>query len=88
MQEITIGNLRNKPAHGHRCDRLSPLGNPFNLKSEKFRDFVCDAFQEYFDLVVAGGIEPKIAMLDVALQQSGILQLAINFCKNLTVWRK
>lgn len=65
MREITIGNLRNKPGKGHRCDRASYLGNPFDLKSEKLRDYVCDGFQEYFDLVL-GGAEPAIAMLDIA----------------------
>ena len=48
---ITISNLRNsKPQHPWqvRVDRSSVLGNPFPMKSESFRDHVCDLYESYF----------------------------------------
>ncbi len=44
------------------CDRRSPLGNPFHLSNEDQRNAVCDAYQEYFDLVVQ--LQPVAAALD------------------------
>lgn len=37
-----------------RVDRSSVLGNPFEMLMESERDKVCEAFQEYFDLVMRG----------------------------------
>lgn len=61
MHKITIGNLRNKDTTGLRCDRSSVLGNPFEMKTEDQRNPACDAFGQYFDLVV-GGVEPADAV--------------------------
>lgn len=51
MNQITIGNLLTTK-NGIRCDRISVLGNPFELATERQRDAVCDAFQEYLDEVL------------------------------------
>lgn len=48
---IEIVNLRNnklKYKYDFRCDRESPLGNPYNLKSEEFRNDVCDKYETWF----------------------------------------
>ena len=48
---IEICNLRNKKPskpYDFKVDRTSPLGNPFFMKDESFRDEVCDKYREYF----------------------------------------
>ena len=48
---ITIKNLRGnalKEEWQVRVDRKSVLGNPFYMKSESFRDIVCDKYEQYF----------------------------------------
>lgn len=49
---IRIVNLRfYKPNESEvmiRVDRASIVGNPFYMKSEADRDFVCDKYEEYF----------------------------------------
>jgi hypothetical protein len=47
------------------CDRRSALGNPFELSGEESRDDVCDAYQDYFDAVLAGR-DPMQAASDFA----------------------
>lgn len=48
---IQIKNLRKeKPKHPWQVKvcRSSPLGNPFPLEDEKFRDYVCDEYARWF----------------------------------------
>jgi hypothetical protein len=47
------------------CDRRSALGNPFELSGEESRDAVCDAYQVYFDAVLAGRL-PSVVAVDIA----------------------
>lgn len=51
MHKITTGNLRTTK-NGIRCDRISVLGNPFEMGNERQRDAVCDAFDEYLEEVL------------------------------------
>ena len=47
---ITIGKIYGPIPKGStsiRCDRKTPLGNPFYMKSESQRDEVCDKFEVY-----------------------------------------
>ncbi len=49
---VKIMNLRNtKPSKPYdvRIDRQSVLGNPFYMKAESRRDYVCDLYQQRFD---------------------------------------
>ncbi len=49
---IEIMNLREcKPTEPYDVyiDRRSPVGNPFPMKSELFRNGVCNEYQVYFD---------------------------------------
>ncbi len=49
---IEIMNLRNeKPSkpYDFYIDHRSPVGNPFPMKSELYRDGVCNEYQVYFD---------------------------------------
>lgn len=53
---ITIKNLRHeKPKYAYdvRVDRSSVLGNPYYLKSEGERNYVCDLYQERFNKIIA-----------------------------------
>ena len=52
---IYIGNLRKKyddEILQVRVDRSSPLGNPFFMKNENQRDDVCDAYEQYFNMLI------------------------------------
>lgn len=53
MIDLSIGHIKDG-SEGRRCDRATPLGNPFEMKTEADRDPVCDAFQEYHDGILAG----------------------------------
>jgi uncharacterized protein YeaO (DUF488 family) len=53
---ITICNLReSKPTNSWdiRVDRASPLGNPFYMTSETYRNQVCDKYEDWFKIKVA-----------------------------------
>jgi len=69
------GNLRDT-LKGILCDRSTYLGNPFELKREKDRDKVCDAFDQYFNLVVHKDIEPRLAADQIRLAQSLTIALS------------
>lgn len=48
---IEIMNMRyEKPKYNYdfRIDRVTPVGNPFFMKSEKERDIVCDRYELWF----------------------------------------
>lgn len=44
---VTVVNIRHQLAD-FRCDRLSPLGNPYYMPDESKRDEVCDRYYDYF----------------------------------------
>jgi hypothetical protein len=78
---IKVENLRNE-TNGFRCDRKSPLGNPFVLlkgQEEVMRDCVVKAYGIYLHEVANNGLEPKEAVQRVqAISRS---QLIIAFTK-------
>lgn len=58
-----VGHIKSQI--GLKCDRTSPLGNPFSMQGEWARDGVCDAYAKYFDAVVTEGISPDQALAKV-----------------------
>ena len=44
---IRICNLRDKKAD-FKCDRSSPLGNPYYITTSQNRDCVCNLYEKYF----------------------------------------
>jgi len=53
---IEIKNLKNeKVTHPWdvRVDRMTPLGNPFFMSNEQWRNFVCDKYERYFEEKIA-----------------------------------
>jgi len=71
----TPGNLKDT-LKGILCDRSTYLGNPFDLKKEKDRDKVCDAFDQYFNLILDKGLEPILAANQVQLDQQITIALS------------
>jgi hypothetical protein len=62
---VKIDNLRNTKI-GIRVDRSSALGNPFDLVNTRdvvMRLRVCNAYQEYFDLIEKGAEPINIVKL-------------------------
>jgi hypothetical protein len=61
---IQIMNLKHNPNPGKIIDffidRRSPVGNPFAMKTESERNFVCDQYQTWFDLIMDGLGEPPL----------------------------
>lgn len=58
MSNIKIVNLRFEKAD-FRCDRSSPLGNPFPMGHEANRDKVCDQYEKYFYKSLNPDISPR-----------------------------
>jgi hypothetical protein len=59
-ETIEIMSLRyNRPQfpYDFKVDRTTSLGNPFYMKSEDQRDFVCDAFEKWSKDCLLKGIE-------------------------------
>ena len=55
---IEIVNIRVvKPCNPYDfyIDRRTPIGNPYQLKQEKHRDKVCDAYEKYFQEMLEYG---------------------------------
>ena len=46
---VQIINLRTKKPYDFRCDRQSPVGNPYIMHSESERDKVCQEYEMLFD---------------------------------------
>ena len=46
---VQIINLRTGQPYDFRCDRQSPVGNPFAMHNEGERDTVCDKYAAYFN---------------------------------------
>lgn len=50
--KVNIVNLRNKEKYDFRCDRESPVGNPYYMKNEWYRKSVCHAYNNYFHSIM------------------------------------
>ena len=46
---IQIINLRTGQSYDFRCDRKSPVGNPYTMHNESERDKVCEQYESLFD---------------------------------------
>ena len=56
---ITVVNMRyNTIPVDFNCDRRSPLGNPYRMTHEKYRDHVCDNYEEYFPRMLNPDVSP------------------------------
>lgn len=66
---ITVGNLRDTK-NGIRCDRVSVLGNPFQMESELDRILVVKAFREYLNAVAVNEEEPAIVTARMSAKYS------------------
>lgn len=68
---ILIGNLSHQiqpkiKGKRVRCDRKTPLGNPFDIRGkEALRDAACECFEEYCDLIINHDHEPGYAARQV-----------------------
>ena len=79
---IEIINFRNHSVFGaqpwdFRVDRGSPVGNPYEMKYEDHRDWVCDMFEATFDdlMKTKVGFREYIEEMIAAYQQYGTLRL-------------
>lgn len=64
---VVIKNLRNeKPIFKYQVcvDRSSVLGNPFPMKTESRRDYVCDLYEKYFNEKLSIGDEELVMELN------------------------
>lgn len=68
---VEAGGLQSLELPG---DRSTVIGNPFLLTDEFYRGLVCQAFEDYFYLVVRDGKEPSEAAEEIAAKNS--LQIA------------
>ena len=55
-ESVVIVNLRNTKTYDFRCDRYSPVGNPFTMHSESERNSVCDKYEEHFLNTMTNGV--------------------------------
>ncbi len=46
---VQIINLRSNQPYDFRCDRKSPVGNPYTMHNESERDKVCEQYESLFD---------------------------------------
>ena len=46
---VQIINLRTGQPYDFRCDRKSPVGNPYIMHNESERDLVCEEYLKLFD---------------------------------------
>ena len=49
---VQIINLRTKQHYDFRCDRQSPVGNPYFMHNESERDLVCEKYLKLFDQIM------------------------------------
>lgn len=49
---VQIINLRTKQPYDFRCDRQSPVGNPYFMHNEGERDLVCEEYFKLFDRIM------------------------------------
>ena len=49
---VQIINLRTKQPYDFRCDRQSPVGNPYFMHNESERDLVCEKYWQLFDPIM------------------------------------
>ena len=60
---IRIVNLKNYKLNENevlfKVDRSTCLGNPYPMKSEEFRNYVCDSYIEYFTNILLNNFAAK-----------------------------
>ena len=49
---VQIINLRTKQPYDFRCDRQSPVGNPYFMHNESERDLVCKKYKRLFSQIM------------------------------------
>ena len=49
---VQIINLRTPQYYDFRCDRQSPIGNPYFMHNEGERDLVCEKYFKVFDQIM------------------------------------
>lgn len=49
---VQIINLRTKQHYDFRCDRQSPVGNPYFMRNEGERDLVCEKYFKFFNQIM------------------------------------
>ena len=49
---VQIINLRTRQPYDFRCDRRSPVGNPYIMDNESERDLVCEEYWELFSQIM------------------------------------
>ena len=66
MNNVTVINMRWQKAHDYRCDRQSPVGNPYYMrdKSLQERDLVCDKYEDYFNRCVSDPLNAPKGFID------------------------
>jgi hypothetical protein len=72
------------------CDRSYLLGNPFDLRHEKDRDKVCDAFDEWLETNLRyydGGLN-KVVPLDKWIEEGMIIAATFKNPKPQAVYKK
>ena len=72
--KITVANL-NKTKSGIRCDRKSPLGNPFYLIHEYQRDTVISAYRTYLYKIIFKDMTPKESAISLNLPIANTWQI-------------
>lgn len=79
---IKLMNLRNtKPTQPYdfRIDRTSIFGNPYPLRSEKYRDKVCDKYDKWFTTRMLHMTQIQKALQIMLMQYHAFNQLRL-FC--------
>lgn len=49
---VQIINLRTQQYYDFRCDRKSPVGNPYFMRTESEREEVCERYKRLFDRIM------------------------------------
>ena len=71
MGKITVVNKYKEPNHIY-CGRGTPLGNPFVMHNESERNYVCDAYEDWFADIVhsPNRTSPALLMLRKVFQEA------------------
>ena len=82
MSEQII-NLRSNQPYDFRCDRKSPVGNPYTMYKESERDKVCEQYAMLFDHIMhdvtlsnVGGFKAYVQQIVDFHKQHGHVTLA------------
>lgn len=55
---VQIINLRTMQSYDFRCDRQSPVGNPYTMRTESERGLVCEKYERLFDQIMTDDTLP------------------------------